>query len=171
MTFISEFYSTWAFKVPPLGNHQKFQQNWFIWRWGGLVYCPVILKWHLFSWFCIRQCFMITTTFYQRQKEKKIVQLESSVEQSKACVPFIQSFTGIETFAVPFKCFLSNGRSASSILIYWIAHNNCIDLALCHRSNFNPCCVVYKILFLKPSYVSLMCKCRLVLINKYRGLY
>ena len=104
-------------------------------------------------------------------ERKKIVQLESSVEQSKACVPFIQSFTGIETFAVPFKCFLSNGRSASSILIYWIAHNNCIDLALCHRSNFNPCCVVYKILFLKPSYVSLMCKCRLVLTNKYRGLY
>ena len=59
-------------------------------------------------------------------------------------------------------CATARGTSATKEQLL-VQQTQICSGALCHRSSFNPWCDVYRILFLKTSYVSLMYKSRIVL--------
>ena len=93
---------------------------WYLNYWAGYW-------WHAQPWFWLLFCAFkwqfhhSYTQKYSKCKNVKKVQLEPAFEQSKACVPFLQSFTADRNFCRSFqmfpsemfppKCFLSNFSS------------------------------------------------------------
>ena len=101
----------------PVGEREIYLRYWYLNYWAGY-------QWHAQPWFWLlfcafkRQLHHSYIQKYAKCKNVKMVQLEPAAEQSKACVPFLQSFTTDRNFCrsfqmfppkmFPSKCFLSN---------------------------------------------------------------